>query len=131
MRLLLGNTLRALALGALAALSLPGVHAARAETDLVPPAKRLFAWDAAAPAPKQGPTSCAENQAAAMQVADARRQAALARVAALIQADPGGTAQPLNGRGYAYPVQRDPTSELRRVELEAQRLRALRAAGAQ
>jgi hypothetical protein len=35
----------------------------------------------------------------------------------------------LNGRGYAYPTARDPYQELRRVELEAARQRALRAAG--
>src|SRR5574341_919510 len=116
------DALRVLALGALAALSLPGVEAARAETDLLPPARQLFAWNAASAQPA-GPRSCAENQTAAMQVADLRRRAALARLAALLQAEPGGTAEPLNGRGYAYPVVRDPSLELRRVELEAQRLR--------
>ena len=112
--------LRALAIGALAALSLPGVHAARAEADLVPPVAQLFAWNAE-PAPAIGPASCAANQAAALPLADLRRRAALARIAALVQAEPGAAAEPLNGRGYAYPVQRDPAAELRRVVLEAQR----------
>ncbi len=125
------NTLRALVLGALAALSLPGVRAARAEADLVPPAKALFAWDAPTQTPKQGPTTCAENRAASMQIAAARRQAALARISALLRAEPGGDGEPLDGRGYAYPVARDPDAEMQRVELEARRLRALRAAGAQ
>jgi hypothetical protein len=127
MRLPLGNVLRVLAFGGLAALSLPGVHAARAEADLVPPVARLFSWDAAS-APPAGPATCAANQAAALPMAELRRQAALARIAALVGAEPGGSAQPLNGRGYAYPVQRDPNAELRQVVQEAQRQRALRAA---
>jgi hypothetical protein len=129
MRLPLGNVLRVLALGGLAALSLPGVHAARAEADLVPPVAQLFSWNAASMRPA-GPASCAANQAASLPVAELKRRAALARIAAVVQADPGGSAQPLDGRGYAYPVQRDPNAELRRVMLEAQRQRALRAAGA-
>jgi hypothetical protein len=129
MRLPLGNVLRVLALGGLAALSLPGVQAARADTDLVPPVARLFSWNAAA-APPAGPASCAANQAAVTQLAELRRQAAMARIAAVVRAEPGGSAEPLNGRGYAYPVQRDPNEELRQVVLEAQRQRTLRAAGA-
>ena len=129
MRLPLGNVLRVLALGGLAALSLPGVEAARAETDLLPPVAQLFSWDAASTRPA-GPASCAANQAAALPLAELRRQAALARIAALVKAEPGSAAQPLNGRGYAYPVQRDPNAELRGVVVEAQRQRALRAAAA-
>jgi hypothetical protein len=129
MRLPLGNVLRVLALGGLAALSLPGVHAARAETDLVPPVAQLFSWNAAGAGPA-GPATCAANQAAALPLAELRHQAAMARIAALVGAEPGGPGQPLNGRGYAYPVQRDPNAELRRVVLEAQRQRAQRAAEA-
>ena len=129
MRLPLGTVLRVLALGGLAALSLPGVQAARADTDLVPPVARFFSWNAAA-VPPAGPASCAANQAAVTQLAELRRQAAMARIAAVVGAEPGGSAEPLNGRGYAYPVQRDPNEELRQVVLEAQRQRALRAAGA-
>jgi len=128
MRLPLGNVLRVLAFGVLAALSLPGVEGARAEADLVPPVAQLFSWDAASAQPA-GPASCAANQAAALPLAELRRQAALARIAAVMKAEPGVAAEPLNGRGYAYPVQRDPNAELRRVVLEAQRQRALRAAG--
>jgi hypothetical protein len=127
MRLPLGNVLRVLAFGGLAALSLPGVEAARAEADLVPPVAQLFSWNAASTR-AAGPASCGANQAAALPLAELRRQAALARIAALVGAEPGGSAQPLNGRGYAYPVQRDPNAELRRVVMEAQRQRALRAA---
>jgi hypothetical protein len=126
----LGNALRVSVLGALAALSLPGVHAARAEADVVPPAKQLFSWDSATAEGQPGAASCAANQAAASQHAVVRRQAALAQIAALMQAEPGGEAQALNGRGYGYPVVRDPSDEVRRIELEAQRLRAIRAAGA-
>jgi hypothetical protein len=118
-----------LAFGGLAALSLPGVHAARADTDLVPPVAQLFSWNTAS-APPVGPATCAANQAAPIEMAELRRQAALARIAAVVQAEPGSAAQPLNGRGYAYPVQRDPNAELRRVVLEAQRQRAQRAATA-
>jgi hypothetical protein len=130
MRLPLGNVLRVLALGGLAALSLPGVQAARADTDLVPPVAQLFSWDAASAPPAQaGPASCAANQLAVTQQADLRRREAMARIAAVVKAEPGGSAEPLNGRGYAYPVQRDPNAELRQVVQEAQRQRALRAAG--
>jgi len=130
MRLPVRSALRVLAIGALAALSLPGVHAARAEADLVPPAKQLFAFDAPtlAPAPKRAaPTSCGAGQIAAMRMADTRREAAMARIAELVGAGPGGDAEVLNGRGYAYPVRRDPNVELLRVQREAQRLRGTRA----
>jgi hypothetical protein len=128
MSLPLRRVLRVLAFGGLAALSLPGVRAARADTDLVPPVAQLFSWNTAS-APPAGPATCAASQAAAMPMAELRRQAALARIAAVVKAEPGSAAEPLNGRGYAYPVQRDPNAELRRVVLEAQRQRALRAAG--
>ena len=130
MSLPLSRVWHVLAFGVLAAVSLPGVQAARADSDLVPPVSKLFAWNAA-PAGPAGPATCAANQAAALPMAEARRRAALARIAALVQAEPGGAAQPLDGRGYAYPVQRDPNAELRRVVQEAQRQRALRAAAAQ
>ena len=123
MSLPLVRGLRVLALGGLAALSLPGVRAARAESDLLPPVAQLFAWDAA-PAPAVGPVTCAASQAAALPRAELRRQEALARIAAVVNADPGAAAEPLNGRGYAYPVQRDPTAELRRVVMEGQRQRS-------
>jgi hypothetical protein len=55
-------------------------------------------------------------------MADARRRAALARIAALMAAEPGD-AEPLDGRGYAYPVARDPNAEMRRIVMEAQRAR--------
>jgi hypothetical protein len=126
MRLPVGSAFRVFAIGALAAFSLPGVHAARAEADLVPPAKQLFAFDARAPAPaprQAAPTSCGAGQVAAMRMADARREAAMARIAELVGAGPGGDAEVLNGRGLAYPVRRDPNVELLRVQREAQRLR--------
>lgn len=125
-----GAIARVLAIGALASLSLPGVRAARAETDLVPPASQLFAWNSPsrASAAAAAPASCAERSAATWQRVDARRRAALARVAELIEAGAGG-GEVLNGRGYAYPTLRDPHQELRRVELEAARQRAARAAG--
>jgi hypothetical protein len=111
--------------GAVAALSLPGVHAARAEADLVPPAKQLFAFDASASPPRPAATaSCGAAQAELSRSAHARRQAALARIAALVAAGPGGDAQALDGRGYAYPVQRDPSLEILRIQREAQRLQA-------
>ena len=128
----LRKVLQVFALGGLAALSLPGVQAARAGTDLVPPVAQLFAWDAEPTRPAQaGPASCAANQAAVTQLADLRRQQALARIAAVVKDEPGGPAEVLNGRGYAYPVLRDPNAELRQVVAEAQRQRALRAAAAQ
>ena len=129
MRLPVRSTLRVAAIGLLAALSLPGVHAARAEADLVPPAKQLFAFDAPVmkPAPKRAaPTSCGASQVAAMRMADTRREAAMARIAELVGAGPGGDAEVLNGRGYAYPVKRDPNVELLRIQREAQRQRAAR-----
>jgi len=131
MSLSLHKVLQVLAIGGLAALSLPGVQAARADTDLVPPVAQLFSWDAAAAPPSPaGPANCGANQAAVTQQADQRRRQAMARIAAVVETEPGGPAQPLNGRGYAYPVQRDPNAELRQVVLEAQRQRALRAATA-
>ena len=132
MSLSLRKVLQVLAIGGLAALSLPGVQAARADTDLVPPVAQLFSWDAAAAPPPSpaGPANCGANQAAVTQQADQRRRQAMARIAAVVEAEPGGPTEPLNGRGYAYPVQRDPNAELRRVVLEAQRQRAQRAATA-
>lgn len=129
MSLPLHRVLRVLAIGGLAALSLPGVHAARADTDLVAPVAQLFSWNTAS-APPAGRATCAANPAAAIPMAELRRQAALARIAAVVQAEPGSAAQPLNGRGYAYPAQRDPNAELRRIVIEAHRQRAQRAATA-
>ena len=125
-----GEIARILAIGALAALSLPGVRAARAEADLVLPVSELFAWNSPprAPAAQRGPVSCAARSDATLQVAEARRRAALAQVAELMKGGPGG-GEVLNGRGYGYATGRDPYQELRRVELEAARQRALRAAG--
>jgi hypothetical protein len=124
-----GVIARILAIGALAVLSLPGVRAARAETDLVPPASELFAWNSPgrAAARERGPVSCSPRSDATGALAEARRQAALARIGELMKAGPGG-GEVLNGRGYAYPSVRDPYQELRRVELEAARQRAQRAA---
>jgi hypothetical protein len=131
MRLPFGSALRVLAIGALAALSLPGVRAARAEADLVPPAKQLFSYDAAQLRARRAPAaSCGASQGVAMRMADARRQAAMARIVELVGAESGGDGQPLNGRGHAYPVRRDPNAELHRIQQEAQRLQAARAAGA-
>jgi hypothetical protein len=126
-----GVIARILAIGALAVLSLPGVRAARAETDLVPPASELFAWNSPvrAAAGGAGPVSCSPRSDAARALAEARRQAALARIGELMKAGPGG-GEVLNGRGYAYPTLRDPYQELRRVELEARRQRAQHAAEA-
>ena len=126
-----GEIARFLAIGALAALSLPGVRAARAEADLLPPISQLFAWNSPshASAAQAGPVSCAAQSDAVQQAVDARRRAARAQIAQRLMAGPGG-GEVLNGRGYGYPVQRDPYQELRGIELEAQRQRALRAAGA-
>jgi hypothetical protein len=129
MRLPIRGALRVVAVGVLAALSLPGVRAARAEADLVPPAKQLFSYDARTPAPRptaQAAASCGADaaQAASARRAQAARQAAMQRIAALVAAQPGEPAEALNGRGFGYPVQRDPNLELMRVQREAQRLRA-------
>ena len=125
MRLLVREALRVLALGALAALSLPGVRAARAgTTDLLPPAKQLFSWNGAPPAQASGQVSCGGDPAVAMRQAQAGREAALAQIAQAMGAVPGGAGEPLNGRGYGYPVRRDPNLELFRIQQEAQRLRS-------
>jgi hypothetical protein len=124
-----GVVARILAVGMLSVLSLPGVRAARAETDLVPPASELFAWNSPVRTAPSGPVSCSPRSDAARALAEARRQAALARIGELMKAGPG-RGEVLNGRGYAYPTVRDPYQELRRVELEAQRQRAQRAAEA-
>ena len=125
-----GAIARLLAIGTLAALSLPGVRAARAEADLVPPVSQLFAWNSPrrAPAVTAGPLSCAERSEGRQQLAEARRRAALARMAELMKAGQGG-GEVLNGRGYGYPVHRDAFHDLRQVELEAARQRSARAAG--
>ena len=123
MRPSIPGVLRFLGVAALAALSLPGVHAARAEADLVPPVKRLFAFDASAPARAPAQASCGSDPGRALQAAQARRQAALARIAEHMAGGSGG-AVALNGRGYGYPVQRDPSLELARIQEEARRLRA-------
>jgi hypothetical protein len=113
------------AVGALAALSLPGVRAARAEADLLPPAKQLFAFDARSPAPRRDASCAAEAaQLAALRRGVAAREAAMQRIAALVGAQPGEPVEVLDGRGFGYPVQRDPQLELVRIQREAQRLRA-------
>jgi hypothetical protein len=125
-----GDIARILAIGTLAALSLPGVRAARAEADLVPPVSELFAWNSQprASGSNRGPVSCAARSEASLRT-EARRRAALAQVAELLKAGPGGEGEVLDGRGYGYPTSRDPLRELRMVEMEALRQRALRAAG--
>jgi hypothetical protein len=125
-----GEFTRLLVIGALAALSLPGVHAARAEADLVPPVSELFAWNSPVQAPPAaGPVSCAERSEEALHAKEGRHHAALARIAAHLKAQPGGDFEVLNGRGYRYPTGRDAARELRILELEAQRQRAARAGG--
>jgi hypothetical protein len=124
---LLRDALRVLAIGGLAALSLPGVHAARAGTDLLPPAKQFFSWRAAppaAPAPPSGSPSCGGDPVEAMRQAQLGREAALAQIAQAMGAVPGGDGEPLNNRGYGYAMRRDPNLELFRVQQEAQRLKA-------
>jgi hypothetical protein len=128
MRLPLREALRVLLLGALAALSLPGVHAARAETDLVPPAKQLFSLKSPQPARPSRSSTCGASPAAVMQRADTGRQAAMARLAQVMGAGPAGDGEALDGRGYGYPTQRDPGAEMMRIQQEAQRLHAARAA---
>ena len=118
-----------LIVGVLAALSLPGVRAARAQSDVVPPAAELFSWKSDPHPSEQGPVSCAATSEATAGLAEARRQAALAQLAELLKGSPDDPAQPLDGRGYGYHAPRDPYRELRMVEMEAQRQRALRAAG--
>jgi hypothetical protein len=130
MRLPIATLVRASLVGALALLSLPGVEAARAGTDLLPPVAKLFAYDAAplVAAPQPAPAgTCANNPAAVMRRADANRQAALARIAEAMAGT--GQAEVLDGRGYGYHARRDPAVELMRIEAEARRLRALQAAG--
>jgi hypothetical protein len=124
-----GSVLRALAIGALAAFSLPGVQAARAEADLLPPAKQLFAYDAktSAQAPRRAATSCAAGELKSMRMADAGRHAAMARINELVAAGPPGEVVVLNGRGYGYAKPRDPALELFRIQQEAKRLQAARA----
>lgn len=111
----------------LAALALPGVRAARAEADLVPPAKQLFAYDARSPAPRraQPSESCGAvtNHIATARRAQAGREAAMQRIAAVVAAQAGEKAEALDGRGFGYPVHRDPAVELMRIQREAQRLR--------
>jgi hypothetical protein len=125
----LARGLRVLAICALAWLSLPGVEAARAEADLLPPIDELFAWNAQSERRAPAATaSCSPNAAAiGSPEREARRQAALARLTALLQAQPDGQFEVLNNRGYAYPSMRDPRQELLIVEMEArrQRLRAI------
>ena len=123
MRPSIPGVLRFLAVAALAALSLPGVHAARAEADLVPPARRLFAFDASAPPKAPVQASCGGDRDRALQAVQARRRAALARIAEQMAGGSGG-AVAMNGRGYGYPVQRDPSLELARIQEEARRLRS-------
>jgi hypothetical protein len=116
--------------GALAALSLPGVDAARAEADLVPPVSELFAWNSPVRVePAAGPASCAVKNEAVLHAREGRHHAALARITAHLQAQPGGDFEVLDGRGYRYPTGRDAARELRILELEAQRQRAARAGG--
>jgi hypothetical protein len=124
MRLRIGDVLRVFLVGALAALSLPGVEAARAEADLLPPVAQLFAFDAASPPQRHAAPSavCGADPNLALRRADADRRAAMARIAALMAA--GSDAEVLNGRGYAYPVRRDPSVELVRIQQEARRLAA-------
>lgn len=125
-----GDFARLLVIGALAALSLPGVQAARAEADLVPPVSELFAWNSPRhAAPAAGPASCAERGEAVLNAREGRQQAALARIAAQLKAQPGGDFEVLDGRGYRYPTGRDAARELRILELEAQRQRAAHAGG--
>jgi hypothetical protein len=112
----------------LAALALPGVRAARAEADLVPPAKQLFAYDAKTPPPRpaQPSASCGAvaNQLDTARRVQAGREAALRKLAAVVAAEPGAKAEVLDGRGLGYPVRRDPAVELMRIQREAQRQRA-------
>ena len=115
---------RLLVIGALAALSLPGVRAARAEADLVPPVAELFAWNSPPrAAPAAAPDSCAARSEATLHAKEGRHRAVLARIAEHLRAQPGGEIEVLNGRGYAYPTSRDTGRELRILELEAQRQR--------
>jgi hypothetical protein len=117
----------ALLIGALAAFSLPGVRAARAEADLVPPVSELFSWNSRAPEARPAPVDCAAR-AGYSELAEAQRRAAYAQLAELMRARPG-EGEALNGRGYAYPALRDPAQALRMIELEALRQRG-RPAGA-
>ncbi|MEN8159777.1 MAG: hypothetical protein ABFS41_06890 [Myxococcota bacterium] len=121
----LARGLRVLAICALAWLSVPGVEAARAEGDLLPPVDELFAWNARPERRVEAPTvSCSPNAGAVgSPEREARRQAALAQLSALLQAQPGGDFEVLNNRGYAYPSMRDPRQEMLMVEMEARRQR--------
>ena len=115
-------SLRVLAIVALAWVSLPGVEA-RAEADLLPPIDQLFAWDAKAPAREPEAASCSANATLTAQHQQARRQAAMARLAAVMRAQGEGEVEVLNNRGYAYPTQRSAQQELLMVEMEARAAR--------
>jgi hypothetical protein len=125
MRLPVRHALSALAVGALAALSLPGVRAARAEADLVPPAKQLFAFDAHVPSPRPSPgQSCAVKPA--LPNSQAGREAALARINEVMAMKAGDEVRVLNGRGFAYPSGRNIHLELLRIHREASAQRSAR-----
>jgi len=118
---------RVFVIGALAFASLSG-GAVHAEEDLLPPISQLFGWNARADRRVEAPTSCGPGGVeVASPEQQARRQAALARLSALMQAQASGGGEVLNNRGYAYPTNRDPRAELLRVEMEARRARAERA----
>jgi hypothetical protein len=120
---LLAKGLRVLAIGAAALFSLPGLEAARAEGDLLPPITELFAWNAQAERRVEAPASCGPGSALSEDTR-ARRQAALARLAALMKAQQAGGGEVLNNRGYGYGSGPDPRREMMLVEMEARRARA-------
>jgi hypothetical protein len=117
---LLAKGFRVLAVGAAALLSLPGLEAARAEGDLLPPITELFAWNAQAERRLEAPASCGPGSALS-EDARTRRQAALARLAAVMKAQQAGGGEVLNNRGYGYGSGPDPRREMMLVEMEARR----------
>jgi hypothetical protein len=114
---LLANGLRVLAIGAVASLAVPA-SSAHAEGSLLPPISKLFAWDAQAERRAEAPASCAPGSAPSPE-AQARRQAAMARLAAVMKAQQAGGGEVLTNRGYGYGSRPDPRREMMIVEMEA------------
>lgn len=123
----LGRALLVLALGALFALSLPGVRAARADDkDLAPSADELFGLGAAPAAPAPAPAHRVDSCEAARRERQ-QGQAAYGQLVAQLRKQPvPGNVRVLNGRGYNYPSMASPGLSLERLRREAERDRQAR-----
>jgi hypothetical protein len=114
----LDRTLFGLGFALLHALSWPGVEA-RADQGMAPSARDLTALNpraAAVPMPASAGASCNANAPLVDPQRAADQRAAMQRLA---QAVHGDGAVVMNGRGYAYETETDPTLELMRIQLEA------------